>query len=59
MGSEVPYSYYLSNSAPVPKDYMETINIIAGAGGFKKLKYKIDVANSILRYASTSSDMRQ
>jgi hypothetical protein len=58
MGGEVPYSYYLSNSAPVPKDYMETINIIAGAGGFKKLKYKIDVANSILRYASISSDMR-
>ncbi|EFX85396.1 hypothetical protein DAPPUDRAFT_238038 [Daphnia pulex] len=50
MGGEVPYSYYLSNSAPVPKDYMETINIIAGAGGFKKLKYKIDVANSILRW---------
>ncbi|XP_046633840.1 SEC14-like protein 2 isoform X1 [Daphnia pulicaria] len=50
MGGEVPYSYYLSNSAPVPKDYMETINIIAGAGGFKKLKYKIDVVNSILRW---------
>ncbi|XP_046460612.1 SEC14-like protein 2 [Daphnia pulex] len=50
MGGEVPYSYYLSNSTPVPKDYMETINIIAGAGGFKKLKYKIDVANSILRW---------
>lgn len=49
MGGEVPLSYYLSNSAPVPKDYMETINIIAGAGGFKKLKFKIDVKHSILR----------
>jgi hypothetical protein len=37
MGSEVPYSYYLSNSAPVPKDYMETINIIARAGGFNQI----------------------
>ena len=49
MGGEVPYSYYLSNSAPVAKDYMETMNLIAGASGFKKLKYKIDVTNSILR----------
>ena len=48
MGGEVPYSYYLSNSPPVAKDYMETLNI--GAGGLKRLKYKIDVANSILRY---------
>jgi hypothetical protein len=55
MGAEVPYSYYLSNSAPVPKDYMETINVIAGASGFKKLKYKIDVANSILRYVPIRS----
>ncbi|XP_046460828.1 SEC14-like protein 2 [Daphnia pulex] len=47
-GGEVPHSYYLSNSAPVAKDYMETINI--GAGGSKKLQYKIDVANSILRW---------
>ena len=49
MGGKVPYSYYLSNSAPVAKDYMETMNIIAGSGGCKKLKYKVDVANSILR----------
>jgi hypothetical protein len=39
----------MSNSAPVVKDYMETMNLIAGAGGFKKLKYKIDVAYSVLR----------
>nr|CAH0109448.1 unnamed protein product [Daphnia galeata] len=50
MGAEVPYSYYLSNSTPVAKDYMETMNLIAGASGFKKLKYKIDVTNSILRW---------
>ena len=49
MGAEVPYSYYLSNSTPVAKDYMETMNLIAGASGFKKLKYKVDVTNSILR----------
>ena len=48
MGGEVPYSYYLRNSAPVAKGYMETSNLIAGASGFKKLKYKVDVENSIL-----------
>lgn len=50
MGAEVPYSYYMSNSAPVAKDYMETLNLIAGVGGWKKLKYKVDVENSILRW---------
>nr|CAH0107616.1 unnamed protein product [Daphnia galeata] len=50
IGGQVPYSYYMSNSAPVVKDYMETMNLIAGAGGFKKLKYKIDVAYSVLRW---------
>nr|CAH0109508.1 unnamed protein product [Daphnia galeata] len=50
MGGKVPYSYYLSNSAPVAKDYMETMNIIAGSSGCKKLKYKVDVANSILKW---------
>lgn len=50
MGGEVPLTYYMSNSAPVAKDYMETMNLIAGASGFKKLKFKIDVENSILRY---------
>lgn len=49
MGGEVPLSYYMSNSAPVAKDYMESANIIAGAGGWKKLKFKVDVPNSILR----------
>ena len=48
-GGEVPLSYYLSNSAPVAKDYMESANIIAGAGGWKKLKFKVDVPNSVLR----------
>lgn len=52
MGAEVPYSYYMSNSAPVAKDYMETLNLIAGVGGWKKLKYKVDVENSILRYVN-------
>lgn len=49
MGGEVPLSYYMTNSAPVAKDYMETLNIIAGASGFKKLKFKVDVENSFLR----------
>lgn len=50
MGGEVPLSYYMSNSAPVAKDYMESMSIIAGAGGFKKLKFKVDIENSILRF---------
>ncbi len=49
MGGEVPATYYLSNNGPVAKDYMETITIIAGAGGRKKMKYKVDVASSILK----------
>ena len=49
MGGEVPKEYYMCNSLPVPKEGMETLNIIAGAGGFKKLKIKVEVANSILR----------
>lgn len=49
MGGEVPASYYLSNNGPVAKDYMETMTIIAGAGGRKKMKYKVDVASSILK----------
>lgn len=49
MGGEVPQTYYLSNSLPVAKDYMESMTIIAGAGGFKKLKFKIEEPNSILR----------
>ncbi|XP_046633868.1 SEC14-like protein 2 isoform X1 [Daphnia pulicaria] len=50
MGGEVPASYYLSNNGPVAKDYMETMTIIAGAGGRKKMKYKVDVASSILKW---------
>jgi hypothetical protein len=49
MGGEVPVEYYMSNSFPVPKEGMETLNIIAGASGYKKLKLKVEVANTILR----------
>jgi hypothetical protein len=49
MGGEVPSSYYLSNNGPIAKDYMETMVIIAGAGGKKKLKHKVDVPFSVLR----------
>ena len=54
MGGEVPSSYYLSNNGPVAKDYMETMVIIAGAGGKKKIKYKVDVPFSVLRYKYSS-----
>ena len=47
MGGKVPSSYYLSNNAPIAKDYMETASI--GAGGKKKMKYDVDVARSILK----------
>jgi hypothetical protein len=49
MGGQVPREYYLNNAPPVPKEGMETINIIAGASGFKKIKYKVDVPGSILK----------
>lgn len=48
MGGSVPKSYYLTTSAPVPKKYMDTLNVIAG--GKKKLKFKVDDVNSILRW---------
>lgn len=49
MGGQVPREYYLSNSAPVPRDDMESMHIIAGAGGKKKLKFKVNAVNSVLR----------
>jgi hypothetical protein len=33
---------------------METLVIIAGAGGKKKMKYKVDVPFSVLRYKYSS-----
>ncbi|XP_032781292.1 SEC14-like protein 2 [Daphnia magna] len=48
MGGKVPESYYLSNNAPVAKDYMETMNVMAG--GKKKLKFKIDAADSTMSW---------
>ena len=44
----VPKSFYLATSAPIPKKYMDTINV--NAGGKKKLKFTVDDVNSILRY---------
>ena len=50
MGGLVNSSYYiLSNNAPVAKDYMESMSVIAGVSGRKKLKFKIDIENSVLR----------
>lgn len=49
LGGEVPREYYMSTK-PQAKDYMETANIMAGAGGRKKFKFQVDKADSILRY---------
>lgn len=50
MAGKIPHSYYLNNNAPIAKDYMETMSIMAGAVGRKKLKYKIDIPQSVIRY---------
>lgn len=55
MAGEVPHEYYMSNDPPQVKDYMESANIIAGAGGWKKLKFKVDEVNSILKYIVINS----
>lgn len=47
MGGKVPTEYYLNIPAPEPKDYMESLSMMPGAK--KKMKFKVDVVNSILR----------
>jgi hypothetical protein len=54
MGGRIPKHYYLSNNLPVPKEDMDSITLIAGVGGFKKLKFKVLIVNSILRYAHST-----
>jgi hypothetical protein len=49
MGGQVPHSYYLRKNPPVVKDYMETLNISAGAGGKKKLKFDVKLPYSTIR----------
>ena len=49
----VPKEYYLINNAPTPKKCMQAVNIMAG--GKKKLKFKVDKANSTLRYYTLRS----
>ncbi|XP_032781623.2 SEC14-like protein 2 isoform X2 [Daphnia magna] len=49
MGGEVPHTYYLSNNGPIAKNYMETVNIMAGVSGKKKFKFKVDVPESVMR----------
>lgn len=49
MGAEVPKEYYLRNSAPKPRKGMETAHIIAGSGGKKKLKFKVDTIDTLLK----------
>ena len=48
MGGQVPKEYYLINNAPTAKKYMQALSIMAG--GKKKLKFKVEKANSTLRY---------
>lgn len=48
MGGEVPRSYYVSNSKPVPKEGMQSLEI--GSGSRKNLEFEIGAANSVLRY---------
>ena len=50
MGGQVPHSYYLRKNPPIAKDYMEMLNISAGVGGKKKLKFEVDVPYSAIRY---------
>ncbi|KAI9561273.1 hypothetical protein GHT06_012229 [Daphnia sinensis] len=50
MGGKVPHSYYLCNKPPVAKDYMETVNVMAGGGGRKKLKFRVDIPRSVMSW---------
>lgn len=49
MGGEIPKSYYLSNSTPIPKDNMQVTNVKASAGGKKKFEYQVDIVQSTIR----------
>ncbi|XP_046633901.1 SEC14-like protein 2 [Daphnia pulicaria] len=48
MGGEVPHSYYVSNSKPVPKEGMQSLEI--GSGSRKNLEFEIGATNSVLRW---------
>lgn len=50
MGGEISRDLYLANHVPVAKEYMESMNILAGVGGKKKLKYEVDIPQSVFRY---------
>ncbi|XP_046633787.1 SEC14-like protein 2 [Daphnia pulicaria] len=50
MGGQVPHSFYLRKNPPIAKDYMETLNISAGVGGKKKLKFEVVVPHSAIRW---------
>ena len=47
-GGEVPKSYYMTNTKPVPKKNMESANI--SAGGKKLIAFEITRIHSILRF---------
>lgn len=50
MGGEVPKSYYLTNSAPVPEAGMESLSVSSGSSGKKQLQFVVTTVNSILRF---------
>lgn len=47
MGGEVPRSFYVTNSKPIPKVGMQTLDV--GSGSKKKLEFDIETVSSILR----------
>lgn len=49
LGGGIPEEYFL-NKTPEVKDYMETASIMAGTVGRKKLKFKVDKVNSVLKW---------
>ena len=50
MGGEIPREYYFSNSLPQPQDEMETMTVMAGSKS--RLKFKVDVIHSSLKYTT-------
>ena len=51
MGGKVPRSCYLVNKTLEPKEKMQILSVRANSGGQKKLKFKVQVPNSTLRFS--------
>ena len=54
MGGKVPRSCYLVNKTLEPKEKMQILSVRASSGGQKKLKFKVQVPNSTLRFLFSS-----